>query len=86
VLNVRLVDNVGAGRSDGDQLQLRKLLQHLLAHRDLVDDRDRRVFQAVDDILGSPGRLVLRVIVRKIGLADIGADRLAIEEDDLVFH
>ena len=57
-----------------------------LAHRHLVDDGDGRVLQPLDDLLGRPGRFVFFVAVLKFRLAHIGADRLAIEEHDLVLH
>ena len=44
-LAIGLVDHVGAGRGDRDQLQLGQLLQRVGAHRHLVDDGDGRVLQ-----------------------------------------
>ena len=41
-LAIGLVDDIGAGGRDRDQLEIGKLRQRRLAHRHLVDDRDCR--------------------------------------------
>ena len=82
---IGFVDHVGAGRGDGDQLKIGKLLQDVLAQRNLVCDADVGALEAQGD-LGRRGLRIFRVVMREIGLAQIGVERLAVEKNDFVRH
>ena len=81
-----LVDDVGAGGGDSDELEIGQLLQRVGAHGHLVDQCDLGTLQALDDLFRRPGRLVFGIFMREIEFAHLGIEGFTVEEDDFVRH
>ena len=82
---IGLVDHVGAGGGDGDQLEAGQLLQRRLAQRHLVGDADIGALQTLDDLIRR-GLRIFNIFMREIRLAHIGVQRFAVKKDDFVRH
>lgn len=79
------VDVVGACRRYRNHAEIGKLTEGFTGQRHLVDDRDRRATEALDDLCGL-GAVVFLPHMRDVGPAehDARADRPSVEEDDPV--
>ncbi|SCM76550.1 hypothetical protein KL86PLE_40356 [uncultured Pleomorphomonas sp.] len=84
-LAVGLIDAVGAGGRDGNQLEVGQLPQDISGQPNLVDDGDRSICETVYDLIGV-SMLVFGILMWKgrPPHPDLGRDSSSVEKDDLV--
>jgi hypothetical protein len=82
---IGLVYDIGAGGRDRDQFQIGKPRKRRFAHWHFIYDRDCRILETINDLVGRGNRIFL-IAMRKSRRSQLGLKSRTVEKDDRVLH